>query len=164
MQPVTLLTQQLPPCQLKGLFPVQERDRTFQCTRPPQPSHMFKRKRWIVLPGIVPNIQEVRQHYISWCPANSERVYPWSSPLWGSPCEDRAIVQRYGSRQADGEGAVSQCDSGWRWSLSTARQWADGEEATPQQDSRWRWSHSHGDTAGVQRMAREPCHGKTAGG
>jgi hypothetical protein len=29
--------------------------------------------------------------------------------------------------------------------------------------SRWRWSHSQGDTAGVQRMAREPCHVETAG-
>jgi len=51
---------------------------------------------------------------------------------------------------------------------------ADGDEVFPRRGrermtgepphSAWRWSHSHGDTAGVQRMVREPCHGETAGG
>jgi len=49
---------------------------------------------------------------------------------------------------------------------------ADGDEVFPRRGSErmatepphsgWRWSHYHGDTAGVQ-LAREPCHGETAG-
>jgi len=52
-----------------GTVPVRERDRRFQCTRPPGPSRVFERKRRLALSGILPNIREVRQRYMSQCPA-----------------------------------------------------------------------------------------------
>jgi len=50
---------------VKEIVPVREGDGTFQCTRPPETSRIFKRKRWIALSGSVLNIREVRQRYIA---------------------------------------------------------------------------------------------------
>jgi hypothetical protein len=42
---------------------------------------------------------------------------------------------------------------------------AEGDGAIPRRDSeRIAMEYSHGDTASVQRMAREPSNGETAGG
>jgi len=141
--------------------PIWESDRTFQCTRPPQLSRTFERKRRIVLSGRVPNIWEVRQRYISQCPADSESLPMGFSPLgfslrrsgdstaiqqassiwWRSHV---TVRQRMAMKSFHGEAV-----SGWRGSHPTARQgmamgsfsrwfsWhpADGEGAMPQQDS-----------------------------
>jgi hypothetical protein len=162
---------------VKGTVLVQERDRRFQCTRPPEPSRMFERKRRIVLSGRVPNIREVRQCYIGQRPgredslptefssqgvslrrqsdstvvqqATSGAVYPRAVyPLGTHPMvivsEQRLRESLYGG------------DSRWRWSLSTARQCEDGEGAIPWRDSKWiSMEYSHGNTASIQRMARE---------
>jgi len=77
-----------------------------------------------------------------------------------STCEDSFHGD---SERADTEGAFSRRDSGWRWSLSRARQSAEGEGAIQRRDSeRIAIEYSHGDTASVQRMAREPFHVETA--
>jgi hypothetical protein len=53
---------------VKGTVSARETDRTFQCTRPPEPSRMFERKRRIALSGRVPEIREVKQRYINQFP------------------------------------------------------------------------------------------------
>jgi len=50
---------------VKETVPMREGDGTFQCTRPPETSRTFERKRWIALSGSVLNIREVRQRYIA---------------------------------------------------------------------------------------------------
>jgi hypothetical protein len=82
---------------VKGTVPVRERDRTFQCTRPPEPSRMFERKRQIALSGRVPNIREVRQRYISQCPAARGQsthgvLYYRSVSLWRQ--SDSTVIQQ----------------------------------------------------------------------